>query len=124
MLNNLQSFIDIIKPKAYVIIRQRLNYVNRQFIKKHNGNPQTMLNVIDVYYKPTSSELYIELVRQLHSINISPEGNVRQYEKDFHKVNVEIINLNDSLSLPESYLIQFFLIRLDKAYDVFMIIYT
>ena len=29
MLNNLQSFIDIIKFKTYVVIRQRFNYVNR-----------------------------------------------------------------------------------------------
>ena len=39
MLNNFQFFINIIKFKIYVIIRQRLNYVNYQFIKKHNENP-------------------------------------------------------------------------------------
>ena len=82
-----------------------------------------MLNAIDAYYKPTGSELYTELVRQLHNININLEKDVRQYEKDFRKVNVEIVDLNDSLSLSESYLIQLFLMRFDETYDVFMITY-
>ena len=106
-----------------MIIHQRLNYINHQFIKKHNENPQAMLNVIDVYYKPMSSKLYIELMRQLHNININLKEGVRQYKKDFHKINAEIADLNDSLSLSEFYLIQFFLIKLDETYDVFMIIY-
>ena len=63
MLNNFQLFINIIKFKTYVIIRQRLNYVNCQFIKKHNENSQIILNVIDIYYKLISFELYIELMR-------------------------------------------------------------
>ena len=62
MLNNLQSFINIIKFKTYVIIRQRLNYINHQLIKKHNENPQVILNVIDVYYKFTNFKLYIEFI--------------------------------------------------------------
>ena len=65
MLNNFQLFINIIKFKICVIIRQRFNYVNYQFIKKHNENSQIMLNVINVYYKLINSEFYIELMRYL-----------------------------------------------------------
>ena len=64
-----------------------------------------MLNIIDVHYKFINSEFYIELMRQLHNININFEENVRQYEKDFRKVNIEIIDLNDSLSLSKLYFI-------------------
>ena len=64
-----------------------------------------MLNVIDIYYKFMNSEFYIELVRQLYSININFEKGVHQYEKDFRKINVEIVNLNDSLLLLKFYLI-------------------
>ena len=63
MLNNFLFFINIIKFKACVIIRQRLNYVNRQFIKKHNENFQIILNVIDIYYKFMNFRFYIELMR-------------------------------------------------------------
>ena len=82
-----------------------------------------MLNVIDAYYKPMSSEFYIEFMYQLHNISISLEENVRQYEKDFRKVNVEIVDLNDLLLLSKSYFIQLFFIKLDEAYDVFITIY-
>ena len=82
-----------------------------------------MLNVIDIYYKFISFKLYIEFVRQLYNININFEKNVHQYEKDFRKINVEIVNLNDSLSLSKPYLIQFFFIKFDKIYDIFIIIY-
>ena len=64
-----------------------------------------MLNVIDVYYKFINFELYIELMRQLYNININFEKSVRQYEKDFRKINVEIIDLNDLLSLSKFYFI-------------------
>ena len=50
-------------------------------------------------------EFYIELIRQLHNININFKKNVRQYEKNFRKINIEIVNLNDLLSLSKFYLI-------------------
>ena len=62
-------------------------------------------------------------MRQLHNININFEKDVRQYEKDFRKINIEIINLNDSLSLSKPYLIQLFFIKFDEIYDVFVTIY-
>ena len=83
-----------------------------------------MLNAIDAHYKPTNSEFYIELMRQLHNIIINFEKNIRQYKKDFRKINIKIINLNDLLSLSKSYLIQLFLIKLDEIYDIFITIYT
>ena len=49
-----------------------------------------MLNIIDKHYKSKESNLYTELVRQLHSITIGEE-DIRQYEKNFRKVNAEII---------------------------------
>ena len=38
-----------------------------------------MLNAIDVYYKFTNFEFYIEFIRQLHNININFEKNVHYY---------------------------------------------
>ena len=64
-----------------------------------------MLNVIDIHYKFMNFKFYIEFMRQLHNININLEKSVRQYEKDFRKINIEIVDLNDSLSLLKSYLI-------------------
>ena len=82
-----------------------------------------MLNVIDVYYKLTGFEFYIKFIRQLYNININFEKDVRQYKKDFRKINVEIVDLNDSLLLSKSYFIQLFLMKFDKIYDIFVIIY-
>ena len=62
-------------------------------------------------------------MRQLHNININFKKNVYQYEKNFRKINVKIVNLNDLLLLSKSYFIQLFLIRLDETYDIFIIIY-
>ena len=67
-----------------------------------------MLNVIDIYYKFMNFEFYIELVRQLHNININFKKNVRQYEKSFRKINIAIVNLNDSLLLSKFFLFNFF----------------
>ena len=64
-----------------------------------------MLNVIDIHYKFMNFEFYIELMRQLHNININFKKSVRQYEKNFRKINIEIVDLNDLLSLLKSYLI-------------------
>ena len=50
-------------------------------------------------------KLYIEFMRQLHNININLEKDIRQYEKDFRKINVEIVNLNDLLLLSKPYFI-------------------
>ena len=44
-------------------------------------------------------------MRQLHNINFNFKKNVRQYEFFFRKINVEIINLNDSLLLSKFYFI-------------------
>ena len=75
-------------------------------------------------YKPKGSGLYTELVRQLHSITISSERGVRQYEKDFRKVNAEIADLDNSLVLPEPYLIQLFLMGSGEVFEVFVTTYT
>ena len=64
-----------------------------------------MLNVINAHYKFINFKFYIELVRQLHNININLKKSVHQYEKNFRKINIEIIDLNDSLSLSKSYFI-------------------
>ncbi len=63
-------------------------------------------------------------MRQLHSITISSEGDVRQYEKDFRKVNVEIADLDNSLVLPEPHLIQLFLMGLGEVFEDFVTTYT
>ena len=68
-------------------------------------------------------KFYIEFVRQLHNININLEKSVYQYEKDFRKINIEIINLNNSLLLSKPYLIQLFLMKFDKIYNIFITIY-
>ena len=52
-----------------------------------------------------SFKFYIEFIRQLYNININFKKGVRQYKKNFRKVNVEIVNLNNSLSLSKSYFI-------------------
>lgn len=83
-----------------------------------------MLDTIANNYKPKGSGLYTELMRQLLSITIKPEGGVRQYEKDFRKVNAEIADLDSRSVLPESFLIQLFLMGLGDSFEVFMTTYT
>ena len=83
-----------------------------------------MLDKIKVNYKPKGSGLYTKLVRQLHGISITSEGGIRQYEKDFRKVNAKINDLDAALTIPEPYLIQLFLIGLGQAYDIFVSTYT
>ena len=123
MFNNLISFNDVIKSKTCEDIRQRFNYNDRDLVRPHNKNPQAILDTINEHYKSKESGLYTELVRQLHSIIIGEEG-IRQYEKNFRKINVEIIQLNISLRLSQLYIIQLFLIDLDDPYDVFITTYT
>ena len=126
ILNNLKPFTDATKPRAAVAISNRLGYNSRQLVKKYRDayKPQKMLDTIETNYKPKGSGLYTEYVRNLHSIVISSEGGVRQYEKDFRKVTAEISDLDDSLTLPEPYLIQLFLMGLAEAYEVFVSTYT
>lgn len=123
VFNNLMPFNDATKSKACGGIRQRLDYNGRDLVRPHNGDPQAMLDAIDEHYKSEGSGLYTELVRQLHSITIG-EGGVRQYEKDFRKVNAQIIQLDTSLRLPQPYIIQLFLMGLGDPYDVFVTTYT
>ena len=59
----------------------------------------------------------------MHNIIINFKKDVYQYEKNFRKINVEIVDLNDSLLLSKPYFIQFFLMKFDKVYDIFMMIY-
>ena len=64
-----------------------------------------MLNKIKVNYKPKGSELYTKLVRQLYDILITSEEGIRQYEKDFRKVNAKINDLDATLTILEPYFI-------------------
>ena len=64
-----------------------------------------MLDAIIINYKLKDFDLYIELIRKLHNIAINFEGDIRQYEKDFRKINMKIVNLNVSLIFSRSYLI-------------------
>lgn len=123
-LNRYSPFTDTTKRGASSAIRNRLGYNGRQLIKSVIGDPQAMLDTIAKNYKPKGSGLYTELVRQLLGITIEPEGGVRQYEKDFRKVNAEIADLDPNSLLPQAFLVQLFLMGLGDSFEVFVTTYT
>ena len=81
-----------------------------------------MLNVINIHYKFINfiSNLYVNYIALF---NINFEKNVRQYKFLFRKINIEIVDLNDSLSLLKFYFILFFFMKFDEMCDVFIMIY-
>lgn len=78
-----------------------------------------MLDILKNHFKPSGFGDYAELCRRFHNLILADCKDVTDYTAQFRQLNNQLKALNATVILPESYLVQRYLLGLGPAYSVF-----
>ncbi len=108
---------------ACAVIRNRLGYNARESVKLLT-KVATILNKIELRFRPTGSAVFVSFDREYHELTLANCNGVMDYAKRLRKAKNELFELDSSCKIGEPHLVHKFLSGLSNGYEIFLVTFN
>ena len=107
------------QERAFAVIRNRLGYNARESVKLLT-TVATILNKIELRFRPTGSAVFVSLDREYHELTLADCTGVMDYAERLRKAKNELLELDSSCKIGEPHFVHKFLSGLGNGYEIFL----
>ena len=107
------------QERTCAVIRNRLGYNVRKSVKLL-ATIATILNKIELRFRPTGSAVFVSLDREYHEVTLADCTGVMDYAKKLRKAKNKLLKLDSSCKIGEPHFVHKFLSGLSTRYEIFL----